>query len=244
MKAEHRKELETNALAERMGRMVQGMKQARQTRSLLWLVLVVVAVGIVLFFWRRGTQRAEENARNWMVFADGLGSNLKQLIGEEPSSNQAKGAEYEFSYVILQNAIRNLASEPTKALAQLNSVEQSYRELATLCKDDPVLLPEALFAQAVIEETRIIKDDDKWKSALAAYKLVADNHKDTAFGKLAAKRVEVLENSDKRKELLDVYRDLRIGFVREERFLPPPVVPPEQAPKAPIIPVPGVDPDK
>jgi len=48
MKAEHRKELETNALAERMGRVVQGMKQAPQKRTMLWMVLVAVAVVVVV----------------------------------------------------------------------------------------------------------------------------------------------------------------------------------------------------
>src|SRR5207302_9600216 len=96
-------------------------------------------------------------------------------------------------------------------------------------------LPEALFAQAVIEETRIIKDDDKWKSALAAYKEVADNHKDTAFGKLAAKRVEVLENNDKRRELLITYQDLRHEFIRENRLQIEPQFDPNQRPAEPPL---------
>jgi hypothetical protein len=232
MKAEHRKELETNALADRVGRMVQGMKQAPQKRTVLWLVLAGVVVIIVLFFWRRSVQQAEDNSRNWMVFADGFGPNLQQLVKEEPESSQAKGAEFEYSYSNLRDMLRFLATEPKLVLANLDRIEQSYRELAKLCKDDKVLLPEALYAQAVIEETRIIKDDEKWKAALAAYKEVAENHKESAFGKLAAKRVVVLENNDKRRDLLDVYRDLRIQFIREERPpLPPNESTPPQLPK-------------
>jgi hypothetical protein len=239
MKAEHRKELETNALADRVGRVVQGMKQAPQKRTVLWMLLAGVAVIIVLFFWRRGVQQAEDNSKYWMVFADGFGPNLQQLVKEEPQSNQAKAVEYESNYAILRDMLRFLATEPKLVLANLDTIELRYRELAKLCQDDKVLLPEALFAQAVIEETRIIKDDDKWKAALTAYKEVAEKHKDSAFGKLAAKRVEILENSDKRLELLNVYRDLRIEFVREDRFGVEPPLPADHVPAKPNLPVPG-----
>jgi hypothetical protein len=243
MKAEHRKELETNALAERVGRVVQGMKQAPQKRTMLWMVVAGVLLLVILFFWRKGVQQAEDNSKYWMIFADGFGPTLQQLVKEEPGSNQAKAAEYEYSYVNLREMLRFLATEPKLVLANLDQIERSYRELAKLCKDDNVLLPEALFAQAVIEETRIIKDEDKWKAALAAYKEVVDKHGDSAFGKLAAKRVEVLENNEKRAELLNVYGGLRFEFVREDRLGPllDPPLPPNHPPVAPNLPVPGGD---
>jgi hypothetical protein len=242
MKAEHRKELETNALAERMGRVVQGIKQKPQKRTMLWMVAAAVVVVIILFFWRRGVQRAEENSRNWMILGAGSGQNLEFLVKEDPQSNQAKAVEFESRYAIFRYLLERLTTDPNIVLANLDNLAQGYRELEKLCKDDKVLLPEALFAQAVIEETRILKDDDKWKSALAAYKVVADNHKDSAFGKLAAKRVEVLENNDKRRELLLTYQDLRREFVREDRLTVPPPVdsnsPPAEAPLKSIIPEP------
>ena len=63
---------------------------------------------------------------------------------------------------------------------------------------------------------------------------------------LAAKRVEVLENNDKRRELLITYQDLRHEFVREDRFqIPPPAgpvdanQPPAESPLKNIIPEPS-----
>ena len=87
--------------------------------------------------------------------------------------------------------------------------------------------PKRLYARAVIAETRLIKPEENWQAALDAYRVVADNHKDTALGKLAQKRVEVLGDKQKRDEVLKIYQDLRIEFVREDRLpaLPPGINP-------------------
>lgn len=220
MKAEHRKELETNALADRVGRAVEGMKQAPQKKTLLLLLLGGVVLVVVFFIYRKGQLQIVENAQQWAEFEDGAGPYLQKLVELDPASNQAKGARFEFTYSELRHMLRLLATNPKQAQTTLDVIAKNYQELAKLCKDDKVLLPEALFAQAVIEETKIIKDDDNWKAALSAYKEVADNHPDSAFGKIARKRVEVLDNKDKRDNLLNVYRDLRIEFVREERTMP------------------------
>jgi len=168
--------------------------------------------------------RQDENSMEWLEFADGSSPSIQKLLSQDRQSNQAKAVEYEIAYKGLRDTLRTLAINPKQALSALDELEKSYQELAKLCKDDKVLLPEALYSQAVIEETRIIRDDDKWKAALAAYKEVAVNHKESAFGKLARQRVEVLENKDKRDELLNIYRDLRREFVPPDRvpdFNPP-----------------------
>jgi hypothetical protein len=224
MKAEHRKELETNALADRVGRAVQGMKQAPQKRTVLWLVLIGIVVVVAVLFYRRAQLRRDENSMEWLEFAEGSSSSIQQLLKQGRESNPSKAVEYELRYMQLRETLRTLATNPKQALAALDDLEKGYQELATTCKDDKVLLPEALYSQAVIEETRIIRDDDKWKAALAAYKDVAVNHKESAFGKLARQRVELLENKDKRDELLNIYRDLRREFVPPDRvpdFNPP-----------------------
>ena len=50
----------------------------------------------------------------------------------------------------------------------------------------------------VIKETRILKEDDNWQAARDAYKEVAANHQDSAFGKEARRRLEVLEKNEAR----------------------------------------------
>jgi hypothetical protein len=232
MKAEHRKELETNVLADRVGRVVQGMKQAPQKRTLIWVVLAVAVIVVVWFFMRKSELARVENSENWVQFQEGK---LQALISEG-QSNQSKAAAFELQYIYLRQTLRALLAQPQMALKQLDTLEASYREVANNVKDDKVLLPEALYSLALIEETRMLKDDDNWKKALAAYKEVADNHKDTAFGKLAQKRWEVLNDKDKREEVLKVYQDLRIQFVRDNQMplgMPPL---PENHPPIPGIP--------
>src|SRR5262249_39100901 len=52
MKAEHRKELQTNALADRLGRMLQGMKSRPQAAPVIfWVVAGLLVVGIVGTIW-------------------------------------------------------------------------------------------------------------------------------------------------------------------------------------------------
>ena len=169
MKAEHRKELETNALADRVGRAVQGMKQAPQKRTMVWLVAGIIVVAAIVLFYRRAQVQQSENSLRWLEFADGSATYLKELLND-PQSNQAKAAQYELAYLQLRESMRFLATNPKQALNSLDELEKNYQELARISKDDMVLLPEALFSQAVIEETRIIKDDEKWKSAAAAYR--------------------------------------------------------------------------
>jgi len=71
MKAEHRKELETNLLADRMGKLVQRMKTRPQRRSLLIVVLVLVAGGAYITWnYMREDKRSLLSLR-WSVLERG-----------------------------------------------------------------------------------------------------------------------------------------------------------------------------
>src|SRR5271169_6126811 len=57
MKAEHRRELHTNALADHMGRMVQRMKTKPNRRAFLWIALgVLVLAGLIGYNFYRANQ--------------------------------------------------------------------------------------------------------------------------------------------------------------------------------------------
>jgi hypothetical protein len=245
MKAEHRKELETNALADRVGRAVQGMKQVPRKRTFVWFAVAAVLLVVVYWFYARSKIKSEDNALNWFLVADGKGEYLQQVLTSNPDSNQAKAIRFENDFLQLQQAMRFLASEPKAILSSLEDIEKIYQEMAKRCQDDKVLLPEALFAVAIIEETRIISDreGEQWKVALAAYKEVADKHPDSAFGKEARKRVAVLGDEKQRDELLKVYQDLRIAFVPPDDFSAVPPADPfpnlktkPAPPKIPVLP--------
>jgi hypothetical protein len=225
MKAEHRKELETNALADRVGRAVQGMKQMPRKRTFVWVLGIVLVAVVAYWFYAQSQRKYQDNAFDWYLLADGRGDALQKVLSDGSDSNQSKVVNYELGFLVLYDTMRRLASDPKEAVAMLDERERYYRQLVKQSPDDKVLLPEALFAIAVIEETRILTDQDhseQWQKALAAYKEVADKHADSAFGKEARKRVAILSDEKQRDELLKVYQDLRIAFVREEPRIEPP----------------------
>ena len=66
MKAEHRKQLETNILADRLGKFVEGFKQGPSRTT--WIVAGAALVILLLFFiWRYFAASSEEkNSARWI----------------------------------------------------------------------------------------------------------------------------------------------------------------------------------
>ena len=93
MKAEHRKELQTNALADRMGRFFQRMKARPRKKSVfLWFVVILVVVVAGGYLWVRSkkssahtTQRACPSAKEGRgtaaAGAGGLSSAMPRRAG-------------------------------------------------------------------------------------------------------------------------------------------------------------------
>src|SRR5438128_11986762 len=65
MKAEHRHQLQTNALADRMGRLLKGMKSApRSTSTLIW-VFIVLAFGTFAVWQYAARATVTERSALW-----------------------------------------------------------------------------------------------------------------------------------------------------------------------------------
>ena len=64
MKAEHRKELQTNVLADRLGKAIQGIKEGPSRGTMLFVGVVALA-GLLIFVWWYfwSTSQAAESAR-------------------------------------------------------------------------------------------------------------------------------------------------------------------------------------
>ena len=214
MKAEHRKELETNILADRMGRAIQSMKQRPDKRLIFWGLLVLAVLVIGWFFFRKSQLTRDESSRDWRQFA----LNEFEPRGLKSENNTSKAVLFQNAWIYLWDyGINKIGTKPNESLALLDRLENTYEELSRMAKDDPIYLPEALYALAVIEETRAIRNRDKLNSALERFKTVADKHKDTAFGKMAQDRIEILENKDKRDEVALFYQKLQEKYRVPER---------------------------
>ena len=232
MKAEHRKELQTNILADRMGRLVQRMKERPKKRVLLYVVLGGALVLGLFIFFRIRSKAAEEQSDRWSWLDDGFRAEMEQLRLEYPETNPGKAARFQYAWLALWDVgLKELAANPVDVLkvsgemddkdkaGNLEVAQNIFLRLRKDCEGDPIWEPEALYALAVIEETRAIrrKDRDKHlKDALRQYKELAEKHKDSTRGKLARQRAEALEKRG--QEIHDFYEELNTRLDIEKRF--------------------------
>jgi hypothetical protein len=220
MKAEHRKELQTNILADRMGRLVQRIKERPKKRVFLYVVLAaVIIVGLFIFFRFRSSTALEESER-WAWLEDGFRPFMDELRDKYPETNQGKAARFQYAWLALWDVGgKILGGDPVEALGNLEVAEHLYLKLKKDSDGDPIWEPEALYGLAVIEETRAIRLKGRAEhltEAMKQYKNLAEKHKNSARGKLAAQRAEVLEK--RTQEIIDFYDDLSTRLDVEKRF--------------------------
>jgi len=245
MKAEERKELETNALADKMGRIVQNVKSGPNRRSVMWIVIAVaVVLGFVLYVRYKKTLETEQ-AKSWFYMGMARAGSIEQqriaFLAEAAKSGKgasAAGAQMETAWIELHNSALMLRRQPVQTLRKFAQLAKALAALQREFKDQPVLQAEALYHQAVIQESRAILDEDKvqdlklpqvWElldpenlrgkylqAAKETYLEIRDKHKDTPYADMATKRLEVLEDEAGFAAARATYRNLAININLEE----------------------------
>ncbi len=223
MKAEHRKELETNVLADRMGRFVQRMK-TRPKRRVMFYVIVGLAVLIGLYiFIRVRNAAAQERSEHWVMLEDGFKPYIDLLATDDPDTNPGKAARFQRAWMFTwSQGLQLLAIEPDRALVNLQLVEGLYLGLAKQVAGDPIWEPEALYSLAVIAETKAVRQKDRSEhldQARDLYRQLAKKYKDSAHGKMAEKRAELLDKN--RQQIVSFYDDLQTRLKIPEEPLEP-----------------------
>jgi hypothetical protein len=231
MKAEHRKELETNTLAEGVGHFVQRMKE-RPRRSMLGYVVAAAIFIIALVLVSRWFYMSRlETAENWSLFERQSQTALDKLINEAGETPPGKAALLEKSWITFwEMGVKGLGHKPADAMKQLDEAYNEYRKAAERCEGDPTMEPEALYAMAVIEETKALVDRKHLETAREQYQKLNDKYGQSAFGKMAEQRVVTMKDEKKKAELLQFYQNLstQLGLDRIEQ-------------KAPDLKLPGLD---
>lgn len=217
MKAEERKELETNALADRMGQVVRRVRQGPSRKTVLISLLILVGLIGWFIYARRGRLFREEQSKIWVDFEKAGLPNPEAFLQRYPKKPQADMARFQIHWINLwEGGIKLLGARPALALENMEVLREEYEALAKKNEKDPVLRPEALHALAVIAETRAILDQPGKSTnldrALELYDELAKKHKESAYGKLAAERVELLSDEKSRKAVADFYLGLQIDF--------------------------------
>jgi hypothetical protein len=172
MKAEERKELETNVLADRVGKIVERVKGGPSRRAVVWVLLIaVVGVGFFLWWRNRGIERGEL-AKGWLYLgmsqyvpdqkeaATYFQSAMSRPFDKQKSGQAAimqiiwaKSQDYERGFHVSDDAVR-----VTGSLIQVGNIARELDKFQDMCKDDPSLHPETLYHLAVALEYRSVLD--------------------------------------------------------------------------------------
>ncbi len=213
MKAEQRKELETNTLADKMGRVVQSVKGG--TRKTVLLVAAVAAVVLIgsYFSYRWYILDRQEASLKWLMLYDGARGQIDGLT--KLDGEAAKAARFQVAWVhYWEGGIKMFgAAQSHEAIANLKRAEKLYGELAELCKNDPIFEPQALLGQAVVKESLAVEDPVNLEKAGKLYEaLIAEKegkYKDSAEGKFAQERLKHIKDAKNEVALRETYQELR-----------------------------------
>jgi len=213
MKAEHRKELETNVLADRMGRMLENFKQKPERGTMFWIIGGIGAVVIAFLAFRYYETGKNENSDAWLAYYVG---DVKAIVDNYREKMPGRALAFDEAWYKTWVGIKKFGIDPNGAEKYLESTFGLYQSLREECEGDPLLVPEAIYAQAVIKETLAIRDRKNLDDAIDYYKEVSDKFPKSAYGKLAKDRLEILEDRDRRAEVSEVYQDLE-RLIRPDR---------------------------
>jgi hypothetical protein len=243
MKAEERKHLKENELANWLSGLWSGKGDDSGRASTLWAVLAVVAIGLIAFvIWRYfAGATANTRASQWVDFEQAV--ELSQLEGIAESNRNTpigRTAQAQIARQSLQEGLDRLGSPLTRsaAAAQIEKSRDLYSQIAKDTATDPILLREALLSAAKAEESLvgIPKTDNPTETrgnldrALEWYQELANRYPDSFQGKEAAKRAKEIQTN--KQQIVDFYRLLAKTFA-------PPELP--KLPDAPKVETPKID---
>jgi hypothetical protein len=206
MKAEERKHLKENELAERLGRAWRTVASGSTTSTIIWGVILVglaLAIG-----WRYYSNHAfQSRSAEWSAVerADKV-AELEQIAKDHPGTVVGRVAQFHLNRYQMAMSLAQIAGpsgeERVKAADTLATVRDSYADLAKQMSDEPELVEEALMGVAKADEVLagVPKADnpkeprESLDTAQQAYAEVARRFPGTYFGEQAAKRAKELED--------------------------------------------------
>jgi hypothetical protein len=190
MKAEHRKELHTNALAEHLGKFIEGVKAGPKPSSVVLWGLVILAVGVFIAWHYWAGARSATDSALW-VKLDGTNNveALQALSNENRGTAPARVARFQEARALYQQGIQALCYKPKDARQDLEKAGELYGQLAQECADEPLLAQEALLGGAKAAESL-----GELNRARELYQRLASAYPKSFQGEAAAKRAEALQN--------------------------------------------------
>jgi tetratricopeptide (TPR) repeat protein len=200
MKAEHRKELQTNVLADSIGRFWLSLKEAPSSTTVVVWVFVLLAAGLFILwlYWSRTTLA---NSSVYWVKVENASSldDLNAIIDKDPNSRPARTARFLKARLLLRQGLEQLCgtfdNQREEALKKVTEAGELYQKLALESTDNRLLLQEAWLGTAVAKETL-----GDLKEALEAYRKVAAEKPESAVTKQAGEHAERLAEGETKVE--------------------------------------------
>jgi tetratricopeptide (TPR) repeat protein len=222
MKAEQRKRLEKNELAERLSRWWQG-DDAGRTSSVLWLSVGVGVLFVLLViawrYYREHSAKSQAAAWKQLELASSP-SDLEALIEAHKGTPVGLTAKFQLARVLLNEGLNQLASDlqRTRAVENLERARDLYRELSQEARGNNRLQREALLSAAKAEEALIGVPNagnaegvrGSFDQALEWYDQVASRFPDSPEGRAAGERAKSLREN--REKVLSFYAELAKRF--------------------------------
>jgi hypothetical protein len=198
MKAEHRKALETNTLAQEITKVVDTFKQGPSRSSMYWLggiALGVVALLTFWYMWRSSERAASERWRelDGIVFPEQLASYLDKSGVSD--TQQGRLARFKDARYKLTQGLRDLGTNPGLARENIEAGTKLYEELLKGVARIPLLHQEALWGAAKGNETLNNLDEAK-----QYYTKLVDDHPVSALGKDAKKQLDRLNSPEGKRD--------------------------------------------
>jgi hypothetical protein len=225
MKAEHRKQLQTNALADRMGRLVNTLKQKPQKRTVFYVVIGLAILLAAFLYLRYRSSQKYERAQLWAELDNGHAEYIHELSGvtreqgrlsvandwKYKQMNVGKAARIQFAwYFLWERGIKRLGADSMGALGDLEFVKGIYDRLLDECKGDPLWEPEIRYSLATIQETFAVMDRKNLPKARDQYEELAKDFPNSAAGQRAEKRAALLKDrSPSYNEIANFYAQIQ-----------------------------------
>jgi hypothetical protein len=217
MKAEHRKELQTNSLADFLGRTVRNV---RGGAGLSWFKIAIVAVVLfgILAWYLRTKNKERVDAEAWAKLQANDERALAELMKDAPAGYlPAESAKAMGIFQYFWEHMRSVGGEDSRRDAakfklQLESFKFFLQTQAEACKEYPILVAEAKYNIAVCNEAlaAFSDSDSKLGEARASFKELAEGElKTTAYGELASRRLAQYDDPAQFEAIAKFYRDLQ-----------------------------------
>jgi hypothetical protein len=193
MKAEHRKELETNKLADKIGGIIQSFKEGPSRNATIYGSLVVVAVVLfVVYRWVAENAKATDSGRWLRLLQASSRDDLNSLLKETADTEQGRLDRIQSARLDYEYGQTNLGSVVTraKAVESLRHAAESYEKLAGETAATPLLAQECLLNAAKAREGLGELDQAK-----RLYERLARDYPQSLKGKDAAAQVKKLEEA-------------------------------------------------